>query len=41
MKSHNNWMDPLYLKDLFTEEENSIQETTKKFCESYILPKVV
>ena len=35
------WQDPLYLNDLLTEEEKSIQKTTKDFCKSKLLPNVV
>jgi len=37
----NNWMDPFYLNELLTEEEKSINKTTKDFCKSVLLPKVV
>jgi glutaryl-CoA dehydrogenase len=37
----NDWMDPLYLNELLTEEEKSIKKTTKDFCKSKLLPKVI
>ena len=39
--SQNSWMDPLYLNELLTEEEKSIKKTTKDYCKSNLLPKVV
>ena len=39
--SKENWIDPLYLNELLTEEEKSIQKTTKDYCESKLLPKVI
>ena len=39
--SQNNWMDPLYLNELLTEEEKSIRKTTKDYCKSKLLPKVI
>ena len=39
--SIDSWMDPLYLNELLTEEEKSIRKTTKEFCKSKLLPKVV
>lgn len=36
-----NWIDPLYLNELLTEEERSVQQTTKDFCQSKLLPKVI
>ena len=41
MKSHNDWMDPLYLNELLTNEEKLIKKTAKKFCESDLLPRVI
>ena len=39
--SQNSWMDPLYLNELLTEEEKSIKKTTKDYCKSNLLPKVI
>ena len=39
--SQNSWMDPLYLNELLTEEEKSIRKTTKDYCKSNLLPKVI
>ena len=39
--SQNNWMDPLYLNELLTEEEKSVKKTTKDYCKSKLLPKVI
>ena len=39
--SQNNWMDPLYLNELLTEEEKSVKKTTKDYCKSKLIPKVV
>jgi len=41
VNSKDSWMDPLYLNELLTEEEKSIRKTTKEFCKSKLLPKVV
>ena len=35
------WMDPLYLDELLTDEEKSIRKTTKDYCKSKLLPKVI
>ncbi len=35
------WIDPLYLNELLTEEEKSIRKTTKDYCKSKLLPKVI
>jgi len=40
-KKQNNWIDPLYLDSLLTEEEKSIQKTIKDYCKKKLLPKVV
>ena len=37
----NNWIDPLYLEELLSEEEKSIRKTTKDYCISKLLPKVI
>ena len=37
----NNWIDPLYLEELLSEEEKSIRKTTKDYCVSKLLPKVI
>ena len=34
INSGDDWMDPLYLNELLTEEEKSIKKTTKDFCKS-------
>jgi len=39
--SQNNWMDPLYLNELLTEEEKAVKKTTKDYCKSKLLPKVI
>jgi len=41
VNSEEDWADPLYLNELLTEEEKSIKKTTKDFCKSKLLPKVV
>ncbi len=41
MTSYNDWIDPLYLNDLLTDEEKLIRKTAKKFCESDLLPRVI
>ena len=41
VNSGEDWADPLYLNELLTEEEKSIKKTTKDFCKSKLLPKVV
>ena len=41
MTSYNNWIDPLYLEELLTNEEKLIKKTAKKFCETDLLPRVV
>ena len=38
--STNNWVDPLYLEDLLTEEEQSIRKTTKDYCKNKLLPNL-
>ena len=35
------WKDPLYLNELLTEEEKSIRKTTRDYCKSNLLPKVI
>jgi len=35
------WSDPLYLNGLLTEEERSIKKTTKEYCVSKLLPRVI
>jgi len=39
--SKNNWLDPLYLNELLTEEELSIKKTTKNYCKEKLLPNVI
>ena len=41
MSSHNDWIDPLYLNELLTEEEKSIKKTAKDFCNSKLYPRVI
>ena len=41
MSSYNDWIDPLYLNELLTDEEKSIKNTAKNFCNSELLPRVV
>ncbi len=41
MNSDNNWLDPLYLYDLLSEEERSINKTVHKYCKSKLLPRVI
>ena len=41
VNSGEDWADPLYLNELLTEEEKSIKKTTKDFCKSKLLPKVI
>ena len=36
-----NWIDPLYLETLLTDEEKAIQKTIKDYCKSKLLPGVV
>jgi|TARA_B100002003_G_scaffold212519_1_gene209721 glutaryl-CoA dehydrogenase len=35
------WVDPLYLNGLLTEEEKSIKKTTRDYCNSKLLPRVI
>jgi len=39
--SKNNWIDPLYLNELLTEEELSIKKTTENYCKEKLLPNVI
>ena len=41
MTSYNDWIDPLYLNELLNDEEKSIKNTAKNFCNSELLPRVV
>ena len=41
MTSDNNWIDPLYLNELLTDEEKSIKKTAKDFCKSELSSIVV
>ena len=41
MTSYNDWMDPLYLNELLTNEEALIKKTARDFCKSELLPNVV
>ena len=41
MSSHNDWIDPLYLNELLTEEEKLIKKTAKDFCNSKLYPRVI
>ncbi len=35
------WMDPLYLNLLLTEEEKLIKKTASDYCNSKLLPRVI
>ena len=41
MSSDNNWIDPLYLNGLLTNEEKAIKKTAKDFCNLELFPRVV
>ena len=41
MSSDNNWIDPLYLNELLTNEEKAIKKTAKDFCSSELSSIVV
>jgi glutaryl-CoA dehydrogenase len=41
MYTYNDWLDPLYLNELLTEEERTIKKTAKKFCNSKLHPIVI
>ena len=41
MNSDNIWLDPLYLEELFSEEEKAIKKTTHDYCTKYLLPIVI
>ncbi|MFL2520568.1 MAG: acyl-CoA dehydrogenase family protein [Alphaproteobacteria bacterium] len=41
MNSDNQWLDPLYLDSFLSDEEKSIRENTKIYCQKNLLPKVV
>ena len=41
MNSDNNWLDPLYLYDLLSEEERLINKTVHEYCKSKLLPRVI
>ena len=41
MSSDNNWIDPLYLNELLTNEEKSIKKTAKDFCNSELSSIVI
>ena len=36
-----NWKDPLYLENFLTEEEKNILITSKEFCKTKLLPRVI
>ena len=36
-----NWEDPLAAQELFTEEEQAIQETARSYCQERMLPRVL
>lgn len=36
-----NWEDPLNLKDLLTEDERSIMEMTRKYCQESLMPRII
>ena len=35
-----NWEDPLNLRDLLTEDERSIMEMTRKYCQESLMPRI-
>ena len=41
MNSHNDWIDPLYLHDLLSEEEKAIKKTAEYFCKEKLLSRVI
>jgi len=41
MISKDEWLDPLYLESFLSDDEKSIKNSTKKFCEDKLLPIVV
>ncbi|MDC1296588.1 acyl-CoA dehydrogenase family protein [Alphaproteobacteria bacterium] len=41
MNSKEQWLDPLYLDTFLNEDEIFIKENTKKFCEKFLIPRVV
>jgi len=41
MSSDNNWIDPLYLNELLSDEEKAIKKTAKDFCNLELFPRVV
>ena len=41
MNSNKEWLDPLFLEDLLSEEEKSIKYNTNKFCKEVLLPNVI
>ena len=41
MNSNNEWLDPLFLERFLSEEEKSIRDNTKKFCQKRLAPIVV
>lgn len=36
-----NWEDPLWSKNLLTEEELAISETAERYCQEQLLPRVL
>jgi len=41
MISKDEWLDPLYLESILSDDEKSIKNSAKKFCEDKLLPIVV
>ncbi|SVE46567.1 uncharacterized protein METZ01_LOCUS499421, partial [marine metagenome] len=41
MISKDEWLDPLYLESVLSDDEKSIKKSAKKFCEDKLLPIVV
>jgi glutaryl-CoA dehydrogenase len=41
MNSNKEWQDPLFLEEFLNEDEKSIKNNTKKFCNQVLLPNVV
>ena len=41
MSSKNEWLDPLYLESFLSEDEKAIRDSTKKFSEEFLLPRVI
>jgi len=41
MNSNNEWLDPLFLNDLLTEEEKAIKKLSRDYCYKELLPNVI